>query len=113
MGLEGAVRFEHHVTEAYKGIVRQPYNRREELIHVAKIVKNISAKHEGGEVIKEASRIHPSNILDYFTPASEISEDLAKMFERNFLDKHDSVNITARELTKNGIAFKAANIHHV
>ena len=113
LGLEGAVRFEHHVTEAYKGIVRQPYNRREELIHVAKIVKNISAKHEGGEVIKEASRIHPSNILDYFTPASEISEDLAKMFERNFLDKHDSVNITARELTKNGIAFKAANIHHV
>ena len=33
--------------------------------------------------------------------------------ERNFLDKHDSINITAQKLTESGIAFIAAqNLHH-
>ncbi len=32
LGLEQAVRFEHHITETQKSIVRQPYDRREELM---------------------------------------------------------------------------------
>ena len=35
------VRFEHHITETYKPIVRQPYNRREELVEIAKEVPNM------------------------------------------------------------------------
>ncbi|MCX7669638.1 MAG: hypothetical protein N2439_06175, partial [Anaerolineae bacterium] len=35
LGLEEAVRFEHHITEAWKSIVRQPYNRRDELMVLA------------------------------------------------------------------------------
>ena len=49
LGLEDVVRFEHHITETWKSIVRQPYNRRAELVEIAKKVPNISAKHEGGE----------------------------------------------------------------
>ncbi len=114
LGLEDVVRFEHHITEAYRGIVRQPYNRRDELVEVAKKVKNISAKHEGGEPEIEVNRNHPSNILDYFMPTREITEDLMDRFKRNFLDKHNSVNATARKLTENGIAFMAAkNLHHI
>lgn len=108
LGLEDVVRFEHHIVEAYKGIVRQPYNRRSELVEIAKKVKNISAKHEGGEPEIETAREHPSNILDYFLPKREISEDLMKQLEINFLDKHGSVNATARKLTENGIAFVSA-----
>ena len=48
-GLEQDVRFEHHITEAYKSIVRQPYLRRDELLDVAADVPNISAKHEGAD----------------------------------------------------------------
>ncbi|MEJ2305906.1 MAG: hypothetical protein P8Y14_30665, partial [Anaerolineales bacterium] len=48
-GFEQVVRFEHHITETWKSIVRQPYNRREELIEIADHVANISAKHEGGD----------------------------------------------------------------
>ncbi|MBF0530933.1 MAG: hypothetical protein HQK55_17030, partial [Deltaproteobacteria bacterium] len=33
--LENIVRIEHHITEAWQHIVRQPYNRREELISLA------------------------------------------------------------------------------
>ncbi|MDP3696906.1 MAG: hypothetical protein Q8R55_02630 [Candidatus Taylorbacteria bacterium] len=108
LGLEYVVRFEHHITEAYRGIVRQPYNRRDELVEVAKKVKNISAKHEGGEPETEINREHPSSILDYFVPANEMTPDKMRHFERNFLDKHDSVNATARKLTENGIAFVSA-----
>ncbi len=32
LGFEDVVRFEHHITEAYKHIVIQPYNRRDELV---------------------------------------------------------------------------------
>ena len=44
-GFEDVVRLEHHITECYKSIVRQPYDRRDELMELAKNVKNISAKH--------------------------------------------------------------------
>ena len=99
---------------AYKGIVIQPYNRLSELIEIAKEVKNISAKHEGAYPEIEEKREHPSNILDYFIPKKEIIEkNLMPYLLQNYLDKHDSVNRTARALTENGIAFIAAlNLHH-
>ena len=49
LGFEDVVRFEHHITETWKSIVRQPYNRRDELVEIAGHVANISAKHEGGD----------------------------------------------------------------
>jgi hypothetical protein len=114
LGLDEFVRFEHHILETWKSIVIQPYNRREELIEVAKKVKNISAKHEGGEIEVEEKRDHPSDILDYFLPRSQIEEDnLMHSHTQNYLDKHESINNTARELTKKGIAFIAApKLHH-
>jgi len=114
LGLEDIVRFELHIIEAYKGIVKQPYNRRKELIKVAKKVKNISAKHEGGELEIEKQRDHPSNILDYFLSKEDVLKgNLMNKLERNYLDKHNSMNITAKELTENGIDFIAArNLHY-
>jgi hypothetical protein len=114
LGFEGIVRFEHHILETWKSIVRQPYNRREELVQVAGHVANISAKHEGGEPSVEQSRLHPSDILDYFRDKQEIinSGDWNNL-QQNFLDKFDSTNITAEALTKNGLSFIAAqNLHH-
>jgi len=35
LNFEEVVRFEHHITETWKSIVRQPYNRRAELVEVA------------------------------------------------------------------------------
>jgi hypothetical protein len=49
LDLENNVRIEHHITETYKSIVLQPYNRRDELIELARTVPNIAAKHEGGD----------------------------------------------------------------
>ena len=66
------VRFEHHITETQKSIVRQPYDRREELIELADHVANISAKHEGGDPAVDAAHPHPSDILDYFRDKSEV-----------------------------------------
>ena len=74
LGLEKEVRFEHHITETYQAIVNQPYNRRDELLEIAKEVPNISAKHEGGEIEIEKKREHPSNILEYFLMKQEILE---------------------------------------
>ena len=112
-GLEDIVRFEHHITETYKSIVRQPYDRLEELVELADHVANISAKHEGAVPEIDATREHPSDILDYFRDKAEILEagDMAAM-ERNYLDKHASVNRTARALTEQGLAFVAARHLH-
>jgi hypothetical protein len=113
LGLEDRVRLEHHITETHKSIVRQPYNRREELVDLASRVPNISAKHEGGDPEVEVTRDHPSDILDYFRPKDEIlaAADMAHL-ERNYLDKHEAVNRTARALTEKGLAFVAArNLH--
>ena len=107
--LEKNVRFEHHITEAYKSIVRQPYNRREELLEIASTVPNIAAKHEGGDPDIEETRKHPSDILDYFRVKDEIVESgEMDLLLGNYLDKHDAVNKTARALTENGLAFRAA-----
>jgi hypothetical protein len=113
LGLEDIVRFEHHITETWKHIVRQPYDRTEELVELAGRVANISAKHEGGIPAVDSKRDHPSDILEYFRDKSEIlaSGDMPAL-ERNYLDKHDAVNRTARALTENGLSFVAArNLH--
>ncbi len=114
LGFEDVVRFEHHITEAYKHIVIQPYNRRDELVALADHVANISAKHEGGDPDVEVTREHPSDILDYFRPKAEIEAagDMPLLL-RNYLDKHESVNRTARALTEHGLSFIAApKLHH-
>jgi hypothetical protein len=113
LGLEQIVRFEHHITETYKSIVRQPYDRTDELVELADHVANISAKHEGAGPEIDETREHPSDILDYFRDKTEIIEagDWAAL-ERNYLDKHDAVNRTARALTENGLSFIAAQKLH-
>jgi hypothetical protein len=113
LGFEQQVRFEHHITETWKSIVRQPYNRRDELLDLANHVPNISAKHEGGEPAIESERDHPSDILDYFRDKSEIfaSGDWDHLM-LNFLDKLDAVNHTARALTEHGLSFVAAQKLH-
>ncbi len=111
--LEEIVRFEHHITEAWKSIVRQPYDRRAELVEVARNVANISAKHEGGEVSTEQAREHPSDILDYFLAKEDVEQKgLMPALLRNYLDKHDSVNLTARALLAAGIPVLAARRLH-
>jgi hypothetical protein len=113
LGFEDVVRFEHHITETWKSIVRQPYLRRDELVEIADHVPNISAKHEGGDPTVEQTREHPSDILDYFRDKGEVEEagDMAAL-ERNYLDKHDALNRTARALTERGLTFVAArNLH--
>jgi len=112
-GFENAVRIEHHITEAYKSIVRQPYDRLKELLELADHVKNISAKHEGAPPEVEKTREHPSDILDYFMPKKEIMEKgLMPKLLANYLDKHDAVNRTAKALTEKGLTFIAAqNLH--
>jgi len=113
LGLEQNVRFEHHIVETWKSIVVQPYDRRAELVEVAKLVPNISAKHEGGDVEVEKTREHPTDILDYFMTKEDVmAQGLMDAMTRNWLDKHDAVNHTARDLTAAGIAVIAArNLH--
>lgn len=110
---ENLVRIEHHITEAYKSIVRQPYDRTDELVKLADHVKNISAKHEGGIPETEVKRDHPSDILDYFMPKKDIiAKGIMAKLLLNYLDKHDAVNRTAQELTRRGLSFVAAqNLH--
>lgn len=112
-GFEDIVRFEHHITETFKSIVIQPYNRRDELVEIADHVANISAKHEGGDPELDKTRDHPSDILDYFRDKEEIIEtgdwDALAL---NFRDKFDALNKTARALTENELSFVAArNLH--
>jgi hypothetical protein len=110
---ENVIRIEHHITEAYKSIVRQPYDRTDELMKLADHVKNISAKHEGGIPETEVKRDHPSDILDYFMPKKDIvAKGLMPRLLINYLDKHDAVNRTAEALTKHGLTFAAAQKLH-
>jgi hypothetical protein len=113
LGLEDVVRFEHHITETWKSIVRQPYDRTEELVELAAKVPNVSAKHEGALPEIDAEREYPSDILDYFRDKQDIVEagDMSNL-ERNYLDKHNAVNHTARALTENGLSFIAARHLH-
>jgi hypothetical protein len=113
LGLENNVRIEHHITETYKSIVLQPYNRRDELMELARSIPNISAKHEGGDPDAEVKQSHPSDILDYFRAKGEIiaSGDMDNLLG-NYLGKHDAVNNTARALTENGLSFIGARKLH-
>jgi hypothetical protein len=113
LGFEDAVRFEHHVTDGQKSIVRQPYDRRDELVRLADHVPNISAKHEGGDPEIDATRSHPSDVLDYFRDKAEViaSGDWDAL-QQNFMDKLDATNHTARALTEHGLCFKAAALLH-
>ncbi len=114
LGFEQVVRFEHHITETWKSIVRQPYNRRDELLDIADRVLNISAKHEGGDPEIDRHREHPSDILDYFREKEEIiaSGDWDNL-TTNFLDKFDAANRTAWALTEKGLSFVAAEKLHL
>jgi len=113
LGFEDVVRFEHHITETWKNIVKQPYDRRAELIQLADHVANISAKHEGADPEIDEKRPHPSDILDYFRDKSEViaSGDWDAL-TLNFMDKFEATNHTARALTEHGLSFVAAsNLH--
>jgi hypothetical protein len=86
LGFEDVVRFEHHITETYKSIVRRPYDRLERLVEIADHadkdhpLANIAdkrhplAKHEGAPPEVDSTREHPSDILDYSRDKSEIEE---------------------------------------
>ena len=113
LGFEDVVRFEHHITETWRSIVRQPYNRRDELVEIAGCVANISAKHEGGDPETEQTRDYTSDILDYFRDKQEIidSGDWDAV-TTNYMDKIDALNNTAWALTESGLSFVAArNLH--
>ncbi|NIO36262.1 hypothetical protein GTO27_01000 [Candidatus Bathyarchaeota archaeon] len=114
-GFRDITRIEHHIVETYRSIVRQPYNRLDELLEVADHVGNLSAKHEGAFPEIEATREHPSDILDYFISEEEIRDKgLMPKLQTNYLDKHDSVNRTAKALTERGLTFRAArNLHKI
>jgi len=113
-GFEDVVRIEHHITETWKSIVRQPYDRRDELMELAKKVKNISAKHEGANVDVDEKREHPTDILEYFMTKKDIEEaGIWEALRVNLLDRYEAVNTTAEALTKKGLTFIAAkNLHH-
>ncbi|MDD2207329.1 MAG: hypothetical protein WCQ97_01895 [Aminobacterium sp.] len=112
--LEEQVRIEHHITETWKSIVLQPYNRREDLLKLVETIPNISAKHEGGNPEDEEQLTHPSDILDYFRDKKEIeaSGDWNAL-SLNYLLKHKAVNSTAEALTKAGFSFIAAGVHRL
>jgi hypothetical protein len=113
LGLTRQVRFEHHVTETCKSIVRQPYLRRAELVELARSVPNISAKHEGGDPEVEAGRAHPSDILDYFLLKADIeARGLMPALLGNYLDKHQALNRTAEALVRDGTGVVAAPLLH-
>ena len=113
LGFEDLIRFEHHITETWKNIVKQPYDRRDELVEIADHVANISAKHEGAGPEVDALKKHPSDILDYFRDKEEvISSGDWNNLQENFLDKVDACNRTAEALTRKGLSFIAAkNLH--
>lgn len=93
--------------------MRQPYNRREELVEVAQEVPNIAAKHEGGETDTESSLEHPSDILDYFIAKKDVlDQGLMAELEKNYMEKHNSLNLTADALSRAGIGVVCAwNLH--
>lgn len=84
-----------------------------ELMELADHVKNISAKHEGGDPEVEVTREHPSDILEYFLKKSDVeSQGLMPLLLANYMDKHAALNHTAEELTRRGLSFVAAkNLH--
>ncbi len=115
LGFEQVVRYEHHITETWKSIVIQPYDRRKELVQLADHVANISAKHEGGDPEIEQTLDHPSDILDYFREKQEVIESGDwENLKRNFIEKVHASNHSAKDLTEAGLSFIAARqLHHL
>jgi len=113
LGFENVIRFEHHITETWKSIVKQPYDRRNELVQLADHVANIAAKHEGGDPGVEPSLPHQSDILDYFRDKQEVIESGDwDGLKQNFMEKVAAANHSACALTENGLSFIAAqNLH--
>lgn len=107
------VRIEHHLTNFYKGMVKQPYLRREQFIEVADKIKNMAAKHEGADPETDAMRNFPSSPFNYFRSKQELVEtgDISTD-QLSYMDKHESVNKTAREMTRHGLSFGAAPLLH-
>ena len=62
----------------------------------------------------EQKRKHPSDIAEYFLSKSDIFEKgLMPALTQNYMDKHETINNTARALTEKGLTFIAApNLHH-
>lgn len=113
LGMTDRVRIEHHITETFKHIVRQPYLRRDELLDIARDVKNVAAKHEGSDPEIEEKRSHPSDCLEYFrTKEDLVNTGEMVLCQLNYMDKHESVNRTARALTRQGLSFTAAQKLH-
>ncbi|MGE5138650.1 MAG: hypothetical protein ACM3JD_04240 [Rudaea sp.] len=113
LGLEERVGLEYHVTETWKNSVRQPYNRRADLLRLAWMIPNIIARHEGADPEVEQGLAHPSDLLDYMREKAEIeaSGDMP-LLERSYIEKHAALNETARALTEEGLVFRAArNLH--
>ena len=110
---EDLILLEHHVTETYYGIVRQPYLRRDQIVRLNEQIKMISAKHEGGEPSVEKTRAYPSDGNDYSKTKSQIKEEgIWEAMGISNLDRLDSLNLTAERLTQNGLSFIAAkNLH--
>ncbi len=113
LGFEKVVRFEHHITETWKSIVIQPYNRRAELVEIADHVANIAAKHEGGDPEVEPG-LRPSFGYPGLLPGKEGSGGFGDWdaLQLNFMEKVEACNHTARALTEKGLSFVAAqNLH--
>ncbi|MGB7398482.1 hypothetical protein [Castellaniella sp.] len=107
------VRIEHHLTNFYKGMVKQPYLRRDQFIEIADKIENMAAKHEGGDPEIDALRTSPSAPFNYFRSKQDLLDtgDICTD-QLSYMDKHDSVNKTARELTRHGLTFGAAPTLH-
>lgn len=109
IGMTGQVRIEHHLTNFYQGMVKQPYLRRHQFIEVAEKIQNMAAKHEGADPDVDAKRNHPSAPFNYFRSKKDLVETGDIVTDQlSYMDKHDSVNTTARELTRRGLTFGAA-----
>ncbi len=109
LGMESTVGLEYHVTETWKNSVKQPYLRRAELLHLAWMIPNIVARHEGADPEIEQTLSHPSDLFDYLLdkPRVEASGEMP-LLERNYLEKHAALNRTARALTQDGLSIVAA-----
>jgi len=106
LGFEHVVRFEHHIVETWKSIVKQPYDRRAELVQIADHVANISAKHEGA--MSTSSPRSPTPPISWTTSGKERSCGFRRLggSEAQFPEEVEACNHTARALTEHGLSFR-------
>jgi len=107
LGFEDAVRFEHHITETQKSIVRQPYDRRAELIELTRGCR--TSRPSTKVAIRGRRRASPpSDILDYFRDKSESSRAATGALASTSWTSSTPRLTTARALTEHGLSFLAA-----